>query len=642
MNDGILLRFNHEIKPEKVVALASFAPWITKKNFSTPQASKFVSRLRDQIERSELVTVEQLGNERIARFSFENRKGEKRNLYIEFFAHGNVILTEPSNGDLILDVEAPQTFRHRTLRHGEQYVLPPSRGYALQEVNVTNLISSLKDSLAGKNDSGITAIRWFGRTVGTSRKFVEEIFFRSKVDPNAPLKSLNASTLDEIACVCSDLCTELEQSDSGYVMVPSEESDLEVDVCPILTHVWRTYSEKHLATIQNYPTLNDALDEVEIQSYVLQKRRTASATTRAKAEELASAILKQESLLEQNRTNSKQLREIANGLIRSTDPKIPDEVIRQLMAFKLLKLLPESPNQPRFATEPKSFLRTFTPTSLASRLFDEAKRLEATNSRIEQVIVDLSHQKADLVERTKSQEERTLRKSDTNRRERQWYERYRWFVSSDDRLIVGGRDSTSNSIVINKYTNQNDVVFHADIHGSPFFVLGNSGVRQAPSEELALEIAQATVGFSRAWKDELGSADAYWVFGDQVKKSAPSGEYLPKGSFYIDGKKNFVRHLRVELAIGVTSHVPNEKTIDAKLNQAVIVCGPAKSLGKYCDAILKIAPGKEKASELARRILIQLVARIKNQDMKDITKKMSKDDVIRVLPPGEYKFVSEK
>ncbi|MDG6905767.1 MAG: NFACT family protein [Nitrososphaerota archaeon] len=642
MDDGVLLRFNHEIKPEKVVALTSFAPWITKKNFSAHEASKFVSRLRDQIDRCEIISVDQLGNERIARFSFENRKSERRNLYVEFFAHGNVILTDPSNDDLIIDVATPQTFRHRILRQGERYVLPPPRGYALQEVSGSDLFASLKDSLARKDDSTITAVRWFGRTVGTSRKFVEEVFFRTNLDPNASFSSLNSSSLDDIAHVCSELCTEVERSDLGYVLVPSDESDLEVDVCPIVTHLWRTYSERGLATIENHPALNDALDEIAIQSYLLQKRRVASATTRAKAEELSSAISKQQTLLEQNRTNSKHLRILANVLIGSVDPKIPDDVVQQLMTFKLVKLLPESPNQPRFVTEPKSYLRSFTSTSLASRLFNEAKGMEAANSRIEQVIVELTHQRADLLERTKSQEDRVLRKSDTNRRERQWFERYRWFVSSDDRLVVGGRDSTSNSIVINKYTNPNDIVFHADIHGSPFFVLGSGGMRTAPSEDMALEIAQATVAFSRAWKDELGSADAYWVFGDQVKKSAPSGEYLPKGSFFIEGKKNFVRHLRVELAIGITSHIPDENSMEIDQNQVVIVCGPEKSIGKHCYAFLRIAPGKEKTSEFSKHVLNRLVARISNEEVKEITKKISKDDVIRVLPSGEYKLVSEK
>lgn len=34
--------------------------------------------------------------------------------------------------------------------------------------------------------------------------------------------------------------------------------------------------------------------------------------------------------------------------------------------------------------------------------------------------------------------------------------------------------------------------------------------------------------------------NAYWVTGEQVSKTAPTGEYLTTGSFMIRGKKNFL------------------------------------------------------------------------------------------------------
>lgn len=643
MEDGSLLRFNHATKPEKLVALASFAPWMTTKNLSMPQATKFVSRLRNHIERCQLISFEQIGNERIARLSFENRKGERLNLYSEFFAHGNLILTEPASDELILEIANPQSYRHRSLLPGEKYVLPPSRGIALQEIDKARLHSIFEESLKSGSDPNISAIKWFGRNVGTSRKFVEEIFFRCQTNPDLPLKLMNAAVVDALAQGCSDFRSELERSVAGYVLIPVEHSEFDVDVCPIVPHMWNSYCEKGLATVQSYDSLSEALDDVQIQSLVLKKRRSASSVTRRKVEELASAIAKQQLSLEKNQKISKELRMTGSELIKTTDTTIPNDVIQRLMQYELLKNPPESPNQPRFVTEPKAFLKSFSPTSLASRLFDEAKRLEEINSKLNHSMSDLESQKTALAERTKSQEERVMRKVVTDHRERQWYERYRWFVSSDDRLVVGGRDSTSNSIIINKYTKENDVVFHADLYGSPFFVIDSLGARQPPSDELARELAQATVGFSRAWKDELGSADAYWVFGDQVKKSAPSGEYLPRGSFFIDGKKNFVRHVKVELFIGIMQNLP-EKNQSRNVDEieVAIVCGPEKSISKHCIAGMKITPGKEKTSEFARRLLNQMVSRIKDERVKDATKKLSIDEIIRILPSGGYKLVSEK
>ncbi len=252
------------------------------------------------------------------------------------------------------------------------------------------------------------------------------------------------------------------------MLIPSENSDLDADVCPIIPHSWNVYNDSKLASIQNYPSLSEALDEVQIQSLVLKKRRNASVLARGKAEELASAMAKQQLLLERNQKVSKELRLTASELIRETGSTIPTDITQKLISYELLKIPQESPTQPRFVTEPKAFLKSFTPTSLASRLFDEAKRLEEANTRLVQIMRDLEKQRSALTDQTRSQEDRAVRKIVTDRRERQWFERYRWFVSSNDHLIVGGRDSTTNSIIINKYTNKDDIVFHADLHGSPF------------------------------------------------------------------------------------------------------------------------------------------------------------------------------
>jgi hypothetical protein len=74
----------------------------------------------------------------------------------------------------------------------------------------------------------------------------------------------------------------------------------------------------------------------------------------------------------------------------------------------------------------------------------------------------------------------------------------------------------------------------------------------------------------------------------------------------------------------------------------VVVCGPDRSIANYCHSRLKIAPGKEKGSIFARRLKQQLVNKIKDDNVKEVSKKLPLDDILRVLPSGGYKFVSEK
>ena len=58
--------------------------------------------------------------------------------------------------------------------------------------------------------------------------------------------------------------------------------------------------------------------------------------------------------------------------------------------------------------------------------------------------------------------------------------------------------ASSNSAIIRKYLENNDKVFHAEVHGSPFFLLKTEDEELLP---LSLEeVAHATVCFSRAWQ----------------------------------------------------------------------------------------------------------------------------------------------
>ena len=85
------------------------------------------------------------------------------------------------------------------------------------------------------------------------------------------------------------------------------------------------------------------------------------------------------------------------------------------------------------------------------------------------------------------------------KREKEWYERFRWFYTSEGKLAIGGRDSSSNSALIRKHLSNNDVVFHADVHGSPFFILKDGKESNENSKE---EVAQTVISYSSAWRSE--------------------------------------------------------------------------------------------------------------------------------------------
>lgn len=670
MEEGMLLRLRHESKVEQLIAISSFATWLTKKNLSLAEAEPFVTRTRDLIERSRLTGVKQEGNERIATFKFASRAGEVRFLHAEFFGGGNLILADQR--EVIMDARKSERFRHRAIARGETFVMPPPRGIPLDQVTETLLSSELEKYLAEtrsesnkRAEKSIAAIRWFGRTVGTSRKFVQEIFFRSNVSENKPASDLSLADIQILTKESSSLVGEIESSTKGYVLIPpeneessGEESSVQVDVSPIVPNAWKVLVEKRFAKIENFESYSEALDQAQVQGYVLQTRLKASREVRRRVAELDSAIEKQAVEIEENNAKVASLRELASSLMQSENESVADsqEVTSKLESMGIVEKDPVRYGVSSFVTEPRSRMDSFrNERALASRLFDEAKEFSDQNVSLHRIKGELSEKRDELLRQASTTEERAEKRREFERRGKQWFERYRWFVTSDKHLAVGGRDATSNSIVINKYSTPGDIIFHTDIHGSPFFVLrGGTNVLSEKGEmnsEIELEVAQATASFSRAWKEDLSSADVYWINIDQVRKSAPSGEYLPRGSFFIEGKKNFVKHVKIELAVGIVSSQKLEALLSEQFGSEkveresypVVVCGPENSLSTYCSSYARIAPGKERSSSIARRLKQLLVSKSKEEaEFKDRIKKIAIDDIVRVLPSGSHKIVSQK
>lgn len=196
---------------------------------------------------------------------------------------------------------------------------------------------------------------------------------------------------------------------------------------------------------------------------------------------------------------------------------------------------------------------------------------------------------------------------------KEWYEKFRWFISSEGFLVIGGRDATTNEIVIKKHTDKEDIVFHTDMAGSPFFVVKKGSNTKHPDAEIGeatiQETANATLCFSRAWKLGLITTPVFWVTPEQVTKEANQGEYLPKGAFMIRGKTTYV--------------TPLTKCSIGKLLDGRIMCGPTNAVLVNCDksvGIIELQQKAVKVSETAKKIKSKLGGEL--------------DDIIKVLPPG--------
>ncbi|KAG5672133.1 hypothetical protein PVAND_002287 [Polypedilum vanderplanki] len=126
----------------------------------------------------------------------------------------------------------------------------------------------------------------------------------------------------------------------------------------------------------------------------------------------------------------------------------------------------------------------------------------------------------------------------TKARKTYWFEKFYWFISSENYLIIGGRDQQQNELIVKRYMRERDIYVHAEIQGASSIVIKNPTGGDIPPKTL-LEAGTMAISYSVAWDAKVVTS-AYWVRSDQVSKTAPTGEYLSTGSFMIRGKKNFL------------------------------------------------------------------------------------------------------
>ena len=198
-------------------------------------------------------------------------------------------------------------------------------------------------------------------------------------------------------------------------------------------------------------------------------------------------------------------------------------------------------------------------------------------------LADTKHKLELLLKQESKFLEETAVKQANRQKKREWYEKFHWFFSSEGFLCVGGKDATSNEVIIKKHLEKNDLVLHTDMAGSPFFVIKNG---QDAGEQTIKETAQAVAAYSRAWKLWHTSADVFYVKPEQVTKEARPGEYLAKGSFMIYGKTNYL-HPTLEYAIGLVGGeiIGGPKTAVEKNTKYFAVVIQERKQGKFSQKI---------------------------------------------------------
>jgi predicted ribosome quality control (RQC) complex YloA/Tae2 family protein len=594
--DSILFKLHHPEKSDIFMMISTSGVWLTSVKIDQIEPNRLLKRLRSDLLRFKITKIEQKGSERIAYFTFAGF--DKEFVIIgEFFGEGNILLC---NDEMkILALQHSIDVRHRKLGVGMTYVTPPS-----SELDIFN-ISELDFEDLKKSE--LIAGKWLGRTLGLPKKYVEGIFELANVNSKKIGKDLTGDEIKKIFHTTSTIVTNVTKGNHDPVIIRNETSE----VIPVKLGE----SNEKISSVNSFM---EGLDTVFTENIVKKGRSIQTGESDKKIKELETQISEQEKAIETVKEKSKYVTNLANslyvmvskGIVSIEDPnaqsileennaKLSKEKGISLIVIKdeKIKINPESPLQ-----------------SIASVLFNEAKRQSGAIKSIDQI----KNKTKKKLEKLKSRTEASTQEIIVSEvRKKNWYERYRWFFTSDDMLAIGGRDAPSNSAVVRKHLGKNDKIFHGDIFGSPFFILKDA---ENPPTNSMNEVAHATVCFSRAWREGMHGLNAFWVNPEQVKKSAPSGQFLPKGSFTIEGKRNFVNIPSLRLAVGI---IPQD-------DHYLLTSGPPETIKKNSLCYAIIEPHGLEMAEVAKKIKLEF-----SKLEEEITKQINLDDFVRALPAGQ-------
>ncbi len=207
-------------------------------------------------------------------------------------------------------------------------------------------------------------------------------------------------------------------------------------------------------------------------------------------------------------------------------------------------------------------------TDNAAKYYEESKKYKEKIEGAKKAIKETKKliKKAKKKEKTKEEQLRKIKRNN------EWYSKFHWFKTSNDHLVIAGKNADQNEEIVKNYMEEEDLYFHADVQGAPSVILKKG--KEAEEKDLR-ETAVFAGSYSAAWKQGVGTADVYQVEPNQVKLGAESGEYMGKGAFLIKGEKNYYRNTELKIAFTIQENeikvAPPETFKEREINEQKLV-----------------------------------------------------------------------
>lgn len=625
-----------------------------------PQA--FPMLLRKYLMGGRIVSVEQHDFDRIVKIGIE-RAGVRSTLIVELFARGNVLIVDSEN-KIILPMN-PVTLKDRRLRSGEIYELPEAQLSPI-EAKVSDLMDAFSKSTAD-------IVRTIATRFNLGGVLAEEACARAGINKSRPAKEATVEDAEKLREALQDLFSPLFRARDAARTEGEPEGGAEIEDRPgaetgplipglrpqhikqeingkmetfdVVPFDLNRYSEYEKEYFDSFNTALDeffgkkALEQVAEVKEAEKKEKTLGVFERRlmqQEESLAKfekEIEKNNALAETVYANYQIIEELFSVLNGARAKGYSWDEIRSILkqakktvpAAQTITNIDQKTGTVTVNLNGKSInldIRKTVPQN-AQEYYEKVKKFTKKKDGAIRAIEDT---KKAMEKKAATKSAKAGRKLQASRK-KHWYDRFRWFVSSDGFLVVGGRDADTNEEIFKKYMEKRDIVFHTQTPGAPLTVVKTGG-KEVPDSTLQ-EVSQFAVSYSSLWKAGQFSGDCYWIKSEQVTKTPESGEYLKKGAFVIRGERNYFKDVPLGIAVG----------LELK-GETRIIGGPASAVRKHGDYILEIIPGKFNQNDISKKIY-----RIYADELNDprfVKQIASPDQIAMMIPAGESDLRNQK
>lgn len=577
--------------------------YLTKVSQQAPDTPPdFCMLLRKHVLNKTVTDFKQHEFDRIVELELDGYK-----LIFELFSSGNLILTDSS--DLIVGIFERQEWRSRTLRPKSIYKHPPANinPFKYDFFEFQKVLLKIKKEI----------VKTLATDFGLGGLYAEEICKRLEIDKNKLVEQLNQQEIDKIF----RFFEQLKNFKTEPVIVLEDKE--KIDVVPFEMNV---YAGKENVRFESFSEAVESYFEGLVKIKQERKEEEKVHKQQENVERIQSEQMEQLKKLQgKEQLNRKigqtiyekyQLFEnILNGINQLKQEGKEWNEIKQFIKSQEKAVKDIVPDEAKVVVDAGIDVNIDFRKSVeenANFYFEEAKSAKQKIEGLKKVLGKIELKPVEVKPKVKKPTKK-------------WYERYRWFVSSNRLLVIAGKNARNNETIVKRYTRPQDLVLHVDIHGSPFVVIRNDEKLSTLPAETIYEAAEFAAAYSQAWDQKIVSVSVYYIGPEQVVKEAG----LPLGSFMIKGERKWLEKIKPRLSIGMKQ----EEVFKAKL-----IHGPVTAVKKQTPYLVTVVPGDIPAQELAKEIKQQLLTKVP-YEIKKPTEEIEMEEIKKIIPFGKAELV---